>query len=75
MHIKMMKISEKSVEKKILTSQMSKLAAQSNCLRSEAMSLERTRYELASTRTALDAEKRMLSEKIERINALVKNLR
>lgn len=68
-------ISEKALEKKILTSETSKLMAQSNNLRSETIHLERRIYELLSARTALDSERRMLSEKIERINALVRNLR
>lgn len=66
---------EKAMEKKILTSETSKLVAQSNNLRSETIHLERRIYELLSARTALDSERRMLSEKIERINALVRNLR
>lgn len=68
-------VSEKAMEKKILTSETSKLVAQSNNLRSETIHLERRIYELLSARTALDSERRMLSEKIERINALVRNLR
>jgi len=48
---------------------------QSNNLRSETAQLERKIYELLSARTALDSERRMLSDKIERINALVRNLR
>lgn len=68
-------VSEKALEKKILTSETSKLVAQSNNLRSETIHLERRIYELLSARTALDSERRMLSEKIERINALVRNLR
>lgn len=68
-------ISEKALEKKILMSETSKLVAQSNNLRSETIHLERRIYELLSARTALDSERRMLSEKIERINALVRNLR
>lgn len=68
-------VSEKALEKKILTSETSKLVAQSNNLRSETIHLERRIYELLSARTVLDSERRMLSEKIERINALVRNLR
>lgn len=66
---------EKTTERKVLTEQMSKMAAQSNGLRSEAIQLERRRYELLSTRSALENERRALSEKIERINALVRTLR
>lgn len=68
-------VSERALEKKILTSETSKLVTQSNNLRSETIHLERRIYELLSARTALDSERRMLSEKIERINALVRNLR
>ncbi|KAG7213321.1 hypothetical protein KM043_002619 [Ampulex compressa] len=66
---------EKGLERKILTSETSKLVAQSNSLRSETLQLERRIYELLSARTALDSERRVLSEKIERINVLVRNLR
>ncbi|XP_076389811.1 MAP7 domain-containing protein plexus isoform X1 [Megachile rotundata] len=66
---------EKALEKKVLTSETSKLVAQSNNLRSETIQLERRIYELLSARTALDSERRVLSEKIERINTLVRNLR
>ncbi|XP_053980635.1 uncharacterized protein LOC128877388 [Hylaeus volcanicus] len=66
---------EKTLEKKILTSETSRLVAQSNNLRSETIHLERRMYELLSARTALDSERRVLGEKIERINALVRNLR
>ncbi|KAI4488968.1 hypothetical protein M0804_004466 [Polistes exclamans] len=66
---------DKVLERRILTSETSRLAAQSNALRSETVQLERRIYELLSTRTALDSEKRVLSEKIERMNALVRTLR
>lgn len=66
---------EKTLEKRILTSETSRLAAQSNGLRSETIQLERRIYELLSAKTALDSERRVLGEKIERINALVRNLR
>ncbi|XP_076296792.1 MAP7 domain-containing protein plexus [Lasioglossum baleicum] len=66
---------EKTLEKRILTSETSRLAAQSNSLRSETIQLERRIYELLSAKTALDSERRVLGEKIERINALVRNLR
>lgn len=66
---------EKTLERKILTSETSKLISQYNSLHSEAVQLERKIYELLSARTALDSERRMLSDKIERINALVRNLR
>lgn len=68
-------LKEKTLERKILTSETSKLMTQSNNLRSETAQLERKIYELLSARTALDSERRMLSDKIERINALVRNLR
>ena len=63
------------MEKKILTAETSKLLAQTNSLRSEALQLERRWYELMDMRTALDSERRVLSQKIERINALVRALR
>lgn len=63
------------MEKKILTSETSKLVAQSNILRSETIQLERKIYELLSARTTLDSERRKLSDKIERIKALIRNLR
>ncbi|XP_076238992.1 MAP7 domain-containing protein plexus isoform X2 [Calliopsis andreniformis] len=66
---------DKALEKKILTSETSRLVIQSNNLRSETIQLERRIYELLSAKTALDSERRVLSEKIERINALVRNLR
>lgn len=66
---------EKTLERKILTSEASKLMAQSNNLRSETTQLERKIYELLSAKTELDSDRRMLSDKIERINALVRNLR
>lgn len=66
---------EKALERRVLTSETSKLVAQSNNLRSETIQLERRIYELLSARTALDSERRVLSEKIERINALVRNFR
>ncbi|CAL1677986.1 unnamed protein product [Lasius platythorax] len=68
-------LKEKALERKILTSETSKLIAQYNSLHSEAVQLEQKIYELLSARTALDSERRMLSDKIERINALVRNLR
>lgn len=68
-------VSDKALEKKILSSETSRLIAQSNNLRSETIQLERRVYELLSARTALDSERRVLGEKIERINALVRNLR
>ncbi|XP_033226484.1 uncharacterized protein LOC117178991 isoform X2 [Belonocnema kinseyi] len=66
---------EKAMEKKIMMAQTSKLAAQTNSLRSEALQLERRWYELVDMRSALDSEKRVLTQKIERINALVRALR
>ncbi|KYQ47338.1 hypothetical protein ALC60_13673 [Trachymyrmex zeteki] len=68
-------LKEKTLERKILTSETSKLMTQSNNLRSETALLERKIYDLLCARTALDSERRMLSDKIERINALVRNLR
>lgn len=68
-------VADKALEKKVLTSETSRLVAHSNNLRSETMQLERRMYELLSARTALDSERRVLCEKIERINALVRNLR
>jgi len=68
-------LSEKALERKILTSETSKLVAQYNGLRSETIQVERKYCELLSLKTALESEKRMLSDKIERINALVRNLR
>lgn len=66
---------EKTMEKKVLTVQTSKLVGQTNSLRSEALQLERRWYELVDLRSSLDSEKRVLSQKIERINALVRALR
>ncbi|XP_024871852.1 uncharacterized protein LOC112454592 isoform X1 [Temnothorax curvispinosus] len=68
-------LKEKTLERKILTSEKSKLMTQSDNLRSETAQLDRKLYELLSARTALDSERRILSEKIERINALVRKLR
>lgn len=66
---------EKTLERKILTSEISKLMAQSNNLRSETAQLENKIYQLLDDRSEFDSERRMLSDKIERINALVRNLR
>lgn len=68
-------LKEKKLERKILTSETSKLMTQSNNLRSETALLERKIYDLLCARTALDSERRKLSDKIERIKALVRNLR
>ncbi|KAL0125325.1 hypothetical protein PUN28_004453 [Cardiocondyla obscurior] len=68
-------LKDKTLERKILTSETSKLMTQFNGLRSETAQLERKIYELLSAKTALDSERRMLGDKIERINALVRNLR
>jgi len=68
-------LTEKKLERKILTSETSKLMTQSNNLRSETALLERKIYDLLYARTALDSERRKLSDKIERIKALVRNLR
>uniref|UniRef100_A0A0C9PVX0 GSE1_0 protein n=1 Tax=Fopius arisanus TaxID=64838 RepID=A0A0C9PVX0_9HYME len=65
----------KSLERRILKNHMSKLISQSNTLRSEAIQLERVRYDLLAARQALDNERRHISDKIERVNALVRNLR
>lgn len=66
---------EKALEKKILMCETSKLVARSNNLRTETLQLERRIYDLLSAKSALDLERRVLSEKIERITALVKHLR
>ncbi|RLU24328.1 hypothetical protein DMN91_002416 [Ooceraea biroi] len=68
-------LKDKALERKILTSETSKLVAQYNGLRTETIQVERKYCELLSMKTALESEKRMLSDKIERINALVRNLR
>lgn len=66
---------EKTLERKVLAAQTAKLAARSNNLRSEAIQLEKRRYDLLSNCSALETERRGLSEKIERINALLRTLR
>ncbi|XP_008545520.1 uncharacterized protein LOC103569795 [Microplitis demolitor] len=66
---------EKSTERKVLTDQMSKMIARANILRSEAIHLERVRYELLATKSSLESERRSISDQIERINTLVRSLR
>ncbi|KAK0088030.1 hypothetical protein PV325_013435 [Microctonus aethiopoides] len=66
---------EKSIEREILSGQMSKLITRANVLRAEAINYERMRYELIIARSSLESERRVVTDKIERINALVRNLR
>ncbi|KYN10191.1 Genetic suppressor element 1 [Trachymyrmex cornetzi] len=68
-------LKEKSLERKILTSETSKLKTQSNNLCSDIALLEQKMYDLLCAKTTLDSEKQKLSDKIERIKALVRNLR